>query len=88
MSRSHCSSHVHLKQECTGAAWLDDECLWSVRFVDRPSGRTYVRYSRFLITAVGFCDEPNGVGDIQDTEKFEGHVFPQRSLGLHVRFPR
>lgn len=74
-SQFECSSHVHLKQTCTGAEWLDDELLWRVHFVDESSGQTYVRYSRFLITASGFCDEPNGAEGIQGVDGFGGHIF-------------
>ncbi|KAK0743465.1 hypothetical protein B0T18DRAFT_490189 [Schizothecium vesticola] len=74
-SQFECSSHIHLKQVCTGAEWLDDEFLWRVHFVDKPSDRSYIRHSRFLITAAGFCDEPNGAEDIQGVQEFGGHVF-------------
>lgn len=69
------SSNIHLKQECSEAEWLDEEYLWRVSFTERDSGRTYVKHSRFLISAVGFCDVPNGTEDIHNLEKFGGRVF-------------
>ena len=75
MSRHGSSDQVHLNQECTAAEWLDDEFLWRVHFVDRGSDRRYVKHARFLITAVGFCDVPNGAEDIAKIQSFGGAVF-------------
>ncbi|KAI8689141.1 hypothetical protein NCS55_00170200 [Fusarium keratoplasticum] len=35
----------------------------------------YLRYTRFLITAVGFCDVPKGTDKIDGIENFTGKVF-------------
>ncbi|SPO04114.1 related to putative monooxygenase [Cephalotrichum gorgonifer] len=75
VASSDCSGYIHLKQECVSASWLEDEFLWRVNLVDRESGRTYVKHARSLITAVGFCDVPNGPEEILGFEKFQGHVF-------------
>lgn len=75
VSRFDHSSHVHLNQECTAAEWLADEFLWRVHFVERKSGRSYVKHARFLITAVGFCDVPNGTEGIRDIQNFGGRMF-------------
>lgn len=69
------TSHIRLGQECTGAEWLDEEFAWRIRFIDRESGHSYVKHSRFLITAVGFCDIPNGSEDILNIDQFRGSVF-------------
>ncbi|KAK3298714.1 uncharacterized protein B0H64DRAFT_439154 [Chaetomium fimeti] len=75
VSRFDHSSHIHLGQACTAAEWLEDAFLWRVYFVDRESGRSYVKHARFLITAVGFCDVPNGAEDIRDVQNFDGRLF-------------
>ncbi|KAL2121226.1 hypothetical protein VTJ04DRAFT_5253 [Mycothermus thermophilus] len=69
------SSHIHLNQECTAAQWLEDQFLWCVHLRERESGRSYVKHARFLITAVGFCDVPNGADGIRNIQDFEGRVF-------------
>ncbi|KAK4194381.1 hypothetical protein QBC40DRAFT_319904 [Triangularia verruculosa] len=75
VSRFDHSSYIHLNQECTAAEWLDDEFLWRVHFVERESGRSYVKHTRFLITAVGFCDVPNGAEGIRGIQDFGGRMF-------------
>jgi cation diffusion facilitator CzcD-associated flavoprotein CzcO len=75
VSRFDHSSHIHLNQECTAAEWRDDEFLWRVHFVERESGRTYVKNARFLITAIGFCDTPNGAEGIRGIQNFGGRMF-------------
>ncbi|KAL8341211.1 hypothetical protein RB601_005734 [Gaeumannomyces tritici] len=75
VSRFDHSSHIHLNQECTAAEWLDDEFLWRVHFVERKSARSYVKHARFLITAVGFCNAPNGAEGIRDIQNFGGRMF-------------
>lgn len=69
------SSHIQLRQECEGAEWLEEELRWLVHLVDGSSGRRYTKRSRYLITAVGFCDVPNGAEDIHSIENFQGPVF-------------
>ncbi|KAH6854758.1 hypothetical protein B0I37DRAFT_422569 [Chaetomium sp. MPI-CAGE-AT-0009] len=75
VSRFGHANHINLKQECTTAEWLDDEFLWRVHFVDRESGRSYIKHARFLITAVGFCDVPNDAEGIRDIRSFGGRLF-------------
>ena len=75
VSRLDHSSYVHLNQECTAAEWLDDQFLWRIHFVERESGRSYFRHARFLITAVGCCDVPNGAEGIRDIQNFGGRMF-------------
>lgn len=75
VSRFDHGSHIYLGQECTAAEWVDDEFLWRIHFLDRESGRSYVKHSRFLITAVGFCDVPNGAEGIRDIQNFDGSLF-------------
>lgn len=80
------SRNIHLKQECVGAEWLDDELRWRVEMKDVESQRTYYKHTRFLITAVGFCDEPNGTEDILNIEDFHGQVFHSARWDHSVEF--
>ncbi|KAL1841478.1 hypothetical protein VTJ49DRAFT_7033 [Mycothermus thermophilus] len=57
------------------AEWLDDRFLWRVHFAERESGRSYVKHARFLITAVGFCDVPNGAEGIRNIQNFVSRKF-------------
>ncbi|KAL2193553.1 hypothetical protein P885DRAFT_45032 [Corynascus similis CBS 632.67] len=75
VSRFDHTSYIHLSQECTAAEWLDDEFLWRVHFTERESGRSSVKHARLLITAVGFCDVPNGAEGIRDIQNFGGRMF-------------
>lgn len=58
-----------------GATWLEEELRWRVEIKDAVSGLTYFKHARFVITAVGFCDAPNGTEDIDHIEDFRGLVF-------------
>ncbi|KAK3177469.1 hypothetical protein K4F52_009760 [Lecanicillium sp. MT-2017a] len=69
------SDHIHLQQEVEGAEWLDDKSQWRVYFVDGDSGKRYIKHSRFLITAVGFCNLPNEPDGVQNIEAFQGRLF-------------
>ncbi|KAK2591269.1 hypothetical protein QQS21_011050 [Conoideocrella luteorostrata] len=69
------SERIQLGQECTAVEWVHDESLWRVKLTDRANGRNYLRYARFLMTGVGFCDIPNGTENIRNVEKFKGRIF-------------
>jgi cation diffusion facilitator CzcD-associated flavoprotein CzcO len=46
-----------------------------VRLTDGETGQDYLRHSRFLITAAGFCDVPNSANGIDGIQSFAGQVF-------------
>ncbi|KAH7231680.1 uncharacterized protein BKA55DRAFT_524457, partial [Fusarium redolens] len=72
---SDCSDYIHLKQECVAAEWLDNELHWRVKLIDLESGQSYLRYTKVLVTAVGFCDVPKGADKIDGIKNFTGKVF-------------
>jgi cation diffusion facilitator CzcD-associated flavoprotein CzcO len=71
----NCTHHIHLEHECISACWLDDQFLWRVTFRGIQSGRPLVRHARFLVTAVGFADNPRGAEEINGIGTFEGRLF-------------
>jgi cation diffusion facilitator CzcD-associated flavoprotein CzcO len=75
LSSFDCSTHIYLKQECIKAEWRDEEFLWQVTFTDGESEERYIKYSRYLITAVGFCDVPKDASEINGVKMFQGRVF-------------
>ncbi|KFY31398.1 hypothetical protein V493_01149 [Pseudogymnoascus sp. VKM F-4281 (FW-2241)] len=84
---AHClQQHTNLRQECVFSRWLEEESLWSVQFVDLTTNKTYTRYSRFLITAVGFLDVPKGPESIVGVEQFKGQLFHSSNWDHDVDF--
>lgn len=60
--------------------------MWSVQLVDLATNKTYTRYSRFIITAVGFLDVPKGPESITGVQKFRGQLFHSSNWDHDIDF--
>ena len=67
--------HIRLQQECTSVRWSEEDCLWTVSFVDLLHGRNYVRRATYVVTALGVLNVPKGLDDLPELRDFNGTIF-------------
>ncbi|KAI1123819.1 FAD/NAD(P)-binding domain-containing protein [Nemania abortiva] len=68
-------SHIALQQECRSVSWSESERLWTLSLWDIPHEKSYVVQARYIVTAMGVLNIPNGLSDLPVLTHFGGPVF-------------
>ncbi|KAI0860564.1 FAD/NAD(P)-binding domain-containing protein [Xylaria cubensis] len=68
-------SHINLQQECRSISWSESNQSWTLSLWDIPHGKSYVVQARYVVTAMGVLNIPNGLNDLPVLSDFGGLVF-------------
>ncbi|KAI1370454.1 FAD/NAD(P)-binding domain-containing protein [Hypoxylon crocopeplum] len=67
--------HIHLQQECTSISWSEEDALWTLFFNDIIHRKAYSVKARYVVTAMGVLNIPNGLKDLSVLSDFGGQCF-------------
>ncbi|KAI1418311.1 FAD/NAD(P)-binding domain-containing protein [Hypoxylon sp. FL1857] len=77
----HCVRHfeleprIHLQQECTSASWSEEDAAWTLWFNDLVRHKSYSVKARYIVTAMGVLNIPNGLDNLPVLTGFGGQYF-------------
>ncbi|KAH8653100.1 hypothetical protein BGZ60DRAFT_387004 [Tricladium varicosporioides] len=68
-------SHIKLQQECISIQWSEEETLWTLAFRSIAHDMLYEVKARYVVTAMGILNVPNGLDDLPILKDFTGQCF-------------
>lgn len=71
----HLEPHINLQQECVSIQWSEKDGLWTCLFRDLVHDKTYEVKARYVVTAMGVLNIPNGLDDLPVLNNFGGQSF-------------